>query len=248
MQWLTLAGMLLGFGAIVYGNLLEGGTLAGLINVPAAIIVLGGTFAAVMIQTPMAVFKSTLIRTFWLFFPPRHSRETLLENLCEWASAARRTGFIGLENIAAVEHSLLARKGLNLLADGQTARAIRSSLELDMYKQEDAGMQAAHVYDSLGGYAPTIGIIGAVLGLMQALTKLENPDQIGAGIATAFVATVYGLVSANLVFLPLGQRIKHIVREEYLYNELTIEGLVAIAEGEHPLSLRYRYENLRRGE
>ncbi len=248
MQWLTLAGMLLGFGAIWFGNVLEGGTATGLLNLPAAIIVLGGSFAAVIIQTPVPIFKAAMIRTFWLFFPPRHSRETLLENLCEWASAARRTGFIGLESIAAVEHSLLARKGLNLLADGQTAHAIRSSLELDMYKQEDAGLQAAHVYDSLGGYAPTIGIIGAVLGLMQALTQLENPDQIGTGIATAFIATVYGLAFANLVCLPLGQRIKHLVREEYLYNELTIEGLVAIAEGEHPLSLRYRYENLRRGE
>ena len=248
MQWLTFAGMLLGVAAIVIGNQLEGGSIGALINLPAAIIVLGGTFSAVLIQTPLGVIKATLIRSFWLFFPPLHSRETLLENLCEWASAARRTGFIGLENIAAVEHSLLAKKGLNLLADGQPPKAIRSSLELDMYKQEETGLQAAHVYDSLGGYAPTIGIVGAVLGLMQALTQLSDPDNIGPGIATAFVATVYGLVLANLVFLPLGQRLKHIVRSEYEYNELTIEGLVAIAEGEHPMSLRYRYESLRRGD
>ena len=246
MDWLSLIGMMLGVAAIVLGNIAEGGLTSALINGPAAIIVFGGTFAAVLVQTPYSVLKQTMVRSFWLFFPPRYNLHDLLETLCQWGQTARKEGLMGLETIANVEPSLLAKKGLNLLADGQTPSAIRSSLELDLYKEEDAGMQAAHVYESLGGYAPTIGIIGAVLGLMQVLGKLSDPDLIGPGIATAFVATIYGVASANLFFLPLAQRLKHLIRQQYLYNELTIEGLVAIAEGEHPNSIRYRYEILKK--
>jgi len=246
MDWLSLAGLVLGIAAIVIGNLAEGGLTSALINLPAAIIVLGGSMAAVMVQSPFPVIKQSIIRTTWLFIPPRFNLEDLLETLCQWGYAARREGLIGLENIAQVEHSLLAKKGLNLLADGQAPAAIRNSLELDLYKQEDIGLQSAHVYDSLGGYAPTIGILGAVLGLMQVLGTLNEPSEIGPGIATAFVATIYGVGSANLIFLPLAQKLKHLVRSEYMYNELTIEGLVAIAEGEHPNSIRYRYEILKR--
>lgn len=246
MDWLSLIGMILGVAAIVLGNVAEGGLTSALVNGPAAIIVFGGTFAAVLVQTPYSVIKQTMVRSFWLFFPPRYNLHDLLETLCQWGQTARKEGLMGLESIANVEPSLLAKKGLNLLADGQTPSAIRSSLELDLYKEEDAGMQAAHVYESLGGYAPTIGIIGAVLGLMQVLGQLNDPDLIGPGIATAFVATIYGVASANLFFLPLAQRLKHLIRQQYLFNELTIEGLVAIAEGEHPNSIRYRYEILKK--
>ncbi len=245
MDWLSVAGLILGIAAIVIGNLAEGGLTSALINFPAAVIVFGGSMAAVMVQSPWPVIKHSVSRTVWLFIPPRFHLEDLLETLCQWGHAARREGLIGLENIAQVEHSLLAKKGLNLLADGQPPAAIRNSLELDLYKQEDLGMQSAHVYDSLGGYAPTIGILGAVLGLMQVLGTLDDPTEIGPGIATAFVATIYGVGSANLIFLPMAQKLKHLVRSEYLYNELTIEGLVAIAEGEHPNSIRYRYEILK---
>lgn len=246
MDLMGLAGIVLGILAILVGNLIEGGVTSALINGPAAIIVFGGTFAAVMVQTPGLIIRQAFQRAFWLLFPPRFDLEVLLDTLCQWAQAARKEGLMGLENIAQVEHSLFARKGLNLLADGQAASAIRNSLEMDMYKREDQGLQSAHVYESLGGYAPTIGIMGAVLGLMQVLGSLEDPELIGPGIATAFVATIYGVGSANLIFLPLAHRLKQIVRSEFLYHELIIEGLVAIAEGEHPNSIRYRYEILKR--
>lgn len=246
MDILGLAGIVLGIAAILIGNFLEGGANASLINGAAAIIVFGGTFAAVFVQTPFSVMRTALARFTWLLAPPQYSLLEILDTLCKWAKVARKEGLIGLENMAKTAPPL-AKKGLNLLADGQTPVAIRSSLELDLYRQEDAGLQSAHVYESLGGYAPTIGILGAVLGLMQVLGSLSDPDQIGPGIATAFVATIYGVGSANLIFLPLAQRLKHIVRKEYLYNELIIEGLVAIAEGEHPNSIRYRYENLKKG-
>jgi len=245
MDILALAGIVLGVAAIVFGNMLEGGTLGALINGPAAIIVFGGSFAAVLVQTSTAVFKDALVRFVWLVFPPRFDLDELLDTLCQWAQAARKEGLIGLENIASVERSLMARKGLNLLADGQSPEVLRNALELDMYKEEDRGLQAAHTFESVGGYAPTIGILGAVLGLMQVLGTLEDPENIGPGIATAFVATVYGVGSANLIFLPIAQRIKHFVRQQFLYNELIIEGLVAIAEGEHPNSIRFRYEALK---
>jgi chemotaxis protein MotA len=246
MNWLGLAGMLLGIAAIIIGNIAEGGITSALINGPAFIIVFGGTFAAVMVQTPFDMIKHAFIRTFWLIIPPRFDLDDLLETLCQWGQAARKEGLMGLEKIADVEPTPLAKKGLNLLADGQTPIAIRNSLEMDLYKQEDKGLQSAHVYESLGGYAPTIGILGAVLGLMQVLGTLDDPSLIGPGIATAFVATIYGVGSANLFFLPMAQRLKHVVQSEYLYHELIIEGLVAIAEGEHPNSIRYRYETLRR--
>lgn len=246
MDILSLAGIVLGIAAILLGNMLEGGLNSALLNGPAAIIVFGGTFAAVLVQTPFAVMKSAFSRTFWLIYPPDHSLDELLNILCKWSQTARKEGLIGLES-SAKSATLLAKKGLNLLADGQTPTAIRSSLELDLYRQEDAGLQSAHVYESLGGYAPTIGILGAVLGLMQVLGNLTDPEQIGPGIATAFVATIYGVGSANLIFLPIAQRLKFLVRKEYLYNELIIEGLVAIAEGEHPNSIRYRYENIKKG-
>lgn len=246
MDLMGLAGIVLGILAVVLGNLAEGGLTSALINGPAAVIVFGGTLAAVMVQTPANILVQAFRRAFWLVFPPRYELEDLLETLCQWAQAARKEGLMGLENIADVEPSLFARKGLNLLADGQPPEAIRNSLELDMYKKEDQGLQSAHVYESFGGYAPTIGILGAVLGLMQVLGTLDDPSLIGPGIATAFVATIYGVGSANLIFLPLAHRLKQIVRSEFLYNELTIEGLVAIAEGEHPNSIRYRYEILKR--
>ena len=244
MNWLGLAGILLGIAAIVVGNIAEGGITSALINGPAFIIVFGGTFAAVIVQTPSDVMKQVFMRSFWLVLTPRFNLDDLLERLCEWGHTARKEGLMGLEKIADIEATPLAKKGLNLLADGQTPLAIRNSLEMDLYKQEDKGLQSAHVYESLGGYAPTIGILGAVLGLMQVLGTLNDPALIGPGIATAFVATIYGVGSANLIFLPMAQRLKHIVQSEYLYHELIIEGLVAIAEGEHPNSIRYRYESL----
>ncbi|MFT6153554.1 MAG: chemotaxis protein MotA [Bermanella sp.] len=246
MNWLGLAGMMLGIVAIVFGNIAEGGATSALINGPAFIIVFGGTFAAVLVQTPLEVIKHTISRSGWFLIPPRYDLNDLLELLCHWGQTARREGLIGLEKIADVETTPLAKKGLNLLADGQSPIAIRSSLEMDLYKQEDKGLQSAHIYESLGGYAPTIGILGAVLGLMQVLGQLEDPALIGPGIATAFVATIYGVGSANLIFLPIASRLKHVVQSEYLYNELIIEGLVAIAEGEHPNSIRYRFEILKR--
>lgn len=245
MEWLGLLGLVLGIAAVVIGNMVEGGHLASLINLPAAIIVFGGTFAAVLVQTPVATLTTAFMRGWWLLFPPRFNFYELVDTLCQWGAAARKEGFLGLENIAKVEPMPLAKKGLQLLADGQSSQAIRNSLELDMYKQEDAGLEAAHVYESLGGYAPTIGILGAVLGLIQVMGSLQDPAAIGPGIATAFVATIYGVGSANLVFLPIASRLKHLVKKEYQYNELIVEGLVAISEGEHPNSIRHRYEVLR---
>lgn len=245
MEWLGLLGLVLGIAAVVIGNMVEGGHIASLINLPAAIIVFGGTFAAVLVQTPVSTLLTAFMRGWWLLFPPRFNFYELVDTLCQWGSAARREGFLGLENIAKVEPVPLAKKGLQLLADGQSSEAIRNSLELDMFKQEDAGLEAAHVYESLGGYAPTIGILGAVLGLIQVMGNLQDPSAIGPGIATAFVATIYGVGSANLVFLPIASRLKQLVKKEYQYNELIVEGLVAISEGEHPNSIRHRYEILR---
>ncbi|GAA6134845.1 flagellar motor protein [Oceaniserpentilla sp. 4NH20-0058] len=245
MDVLSLAGIVLGIAAILLGNMLDGGLNSALLNGSAAIVVFGGTFAAVMVQTPLVVMLSAFKRCFWFVFPPKFHLDDLLTKLCKWAHVARQEGLIGLEGMVKNAEPL-AQKGLSLLADGQPPSAIRASLELDLYRQEDKGLQGAHVYESLGGYAPTIGIMGAILGLMQVLSNLSSPDDMGPGIASAFVATLYGVGSANLIFLPLAERLKFLVRKEYIYNELMIEGLVAISEGEHPKSIRYRYESLKK--
>jgi chemotaxis protein MotA len=202
MNWLVLAGMILGIVAIVFANIAEGGVTSTLINGPAFIIVFGGIFTAVLVETPLEVIKYTLNRSGFFLIPPRYD---LLEILCQWGQTARREGFLGLEKIAEIETTPLARKGLSLLADGQTLVAIRSSLELDLYKQEDKvfnQLMFTKVLEVMR-YAPTIGILGAVLCLMQVLGKLEDPALIRPGIATAFVATIYGVGSVNLMFCPL---------------------------------------------
>lgn len=242
MDILGLVGVVFGLVVIVLGNMAEGGLIGALINGPAALIVFGGTLAAVLVQTPFFILKPSLKKLLWLVFPPKLALDVLLNQLCIWAALARKDGLIILEKHVDQGNSTLAKKGLNLLADGQPVQAIRASLELDIYKQEERGLQAVHVYESLGGYAPTIGILGAILGLMHALMGLNDPTTIGPNIATAFVATIYGVGSANLLFLPLAARIKFWVQQEYVYNQLLLEGLLAIAEGEHPDSIRYRYE------
>jgi len=237
MDGLSLLGLLAGILAIVMGNLAEGGTVSSLFNFPAAVIVIGGTLGAAMLQTPKQNFSPALNMFKWVFFPPENDCRKNQEKIVSWASTARREGLLGLEDVIEREKNTFAKKGLEMLVDGYEPLVIREALSNDRLLKELRGMEGAKVYEAMGGYAPTIGILGAVLGLIQVMTNLSDPSELGAGIAVAFVATIYGVGFANLVLLPVANKLKALVMENSIQQDMFIEGIVGIAEGENPRSI-----------
>ncbi|UVJ45458.1 flagellar motor protein [Pseudomonas sp. LS1212] len=242
MDVLSLIGLILAFVAIIGGNYLEGGHLMALLNGPAALIVIGGTLAAALLQSPMSAFKRALQIFGWILFPPRIDLAGGVDRVVNWSQTARKEGLLGLEAIADTEPDSYARKGLQLLVDGAEPEAIRSILEVDFYTQENRDVQAAKVFECMGGYAPTIGIIGAVMGLIHVMGNLADPSQLGDGIAVAFVATIYGVASANLVLLPVANKLKSIAMRQSRYREMLLEGILSIAEGENPRSIELKLQ------
>lgn len=240
MDSLSLLGITIGLLALVGGNWLEGGTLNTLANGPALVIVLGGTVGAVLLQTPGRVFLQAMRQLKYLVVPPRHPFDERIKRMVTWAQLARHDGLLGLEKVLGKEKDPFARKGLQLVVDGNEPEDVRRMLELELDSHEQHGLQAARVFESMGGYSPTIGIIGAVMGLIQVMQNLAEPAMLGSGIATAFVATIYGVGLANLLLLPAANKLRAHVLNESHYRELIIEGLVAIAEGENPRMIDIR--------
>jgi len=237
---LALAGAALGFLAIIGGSALEGLSLSGLANLPAAVIVLGGTLGAVILQTPAATLRGAWARLRWVAAPPAVELERLAERVADWSRQVRRGGLVSLEEIAGKERDPFIRAGLQMVADGGDVAVLQRTLELENEHRLGADLAAAGVFRSMGGYAPTIGIVGAVLGLIQVMGHLDDPDQLGIGIATAFVATIYGVGSANLVFLPLADRLRAIAEGQWQRRAMVLEGLLCLTEGEHPGKIRSR--------
>lgn len=165
-----------------------------------------------------------------------------ISNITGWSMIARKDGLLGLEAVADAELDPYAKKGLQLLVDGMESEGIRSILEVDLYTQEDRDIQASKFYECMGGYAPTIGIIGAVLGLIHVMGNLADPSQLGTGIAVAFVATIYGIGAANLLFLPVASKIQVVVLGQSRYREMLLEGILSIAEGENPRSIELKLQ------
>lgn len=237
MDILSILGVVIGFSAILGGNFLEGGHIETLINGPAALIVIGGTLGAAALQTPRDTFLRALRMLSWVFAPPKNSYELDLKKIVNWANIVRRDGLLGLEKIVSKEPSNFSKKGLQLLVDGNEPAQIRSVMELELINRERRTHEAANVFDAMGGYAPTIGIIGAVLGLIHVMGNLADPSMLGTGIAVAFVATIYGVGLANLFLLPVANKIRAYSRRETLAREMLIEGLLSIAEGENPRAI-----------
>lgn len=242
MDMLSLVGLVMAFVAIIGGNYLEGGHVGALINGPAALIVFGGTFGAALLQTPVSHFKRAMQIIVWVMFPPNVNMSDAINRVIGWSMTARKDGLLGLEGVAEAEMDLYAKKGLQLLVDGMESEGIRSILEVDLFTQEDRDLQAAKFYECMGGYAPTIGIIGAVMGLIHVMGNLADPSQLGSGIAVAFVATIYGIGSANLLFLPVASKIKVSVLRQSRYREMLLEGILSIAEGENPRSIELKLQ------
>lgn len=242
MDVLSLIGIILAFVAIIGGNFLEGGHLGALANGPAALIVLGGTIGAALLQSPMSAFKRAMQILAWILFPPRVDLAGGIDRVVNWSLTARKEGLLGLEGVADAEPDNYSRKGLQLLVDGVEPESIRSIREVDLFNQESRDLQAAKMFEGMGGYAPTIGIIGAVMGLIHVMGNLADPSQLGSGIAVAFVATIYGVGFANLLLLPIGNKLKSIVMRQSSYREMLMEGLLSIAEGENPRSIELKLQ------
>lgn len=242
MDILSITGLLVGIVAIIGGNAMEGGHLSGLANGPAAVIVLGGTLGAAMLQTPMVTFKHSFTVLRWVFFPPAIDMKEKIDRVIHWSLTARKEGLLGLEAITESEPDGFSRKGLQLLVDGGEPEAIRNILEVELITQEDKHLHAAKVFEAMGGYSPTIGIIGAVMGLIHVMGNLADPSKLGAGIATAFVATIYGVGIANLILLPIAAKLKSTIKAQSCQREMIIEGLIAIADGENPRTIEMKLE------
>lgn len=230
----SLVGLILGLTAIIGGQILEGGKFASLLQITAFIIVIGGTLGATLLQSTPKVFLQALKMLRWVFLPPAHRPQLIIDQIVEWSSIARKGGLLTLENQLEHTHDPFMRKGLQLLVDGAEPEIIRNTLDIEINSYEEHYRAATKVWEAAGGYAPTIGILGAVLGLIHVMENLSDPSKLGAGIAVAFVATVYGVGSANLFYLPVANKLKMLVNQEITNRDLYIDGLISIANGENP--------------
>jgi len=229
MDKLSIAGLLLGVGGILGAQLLEGGGVSMLFQGAAFLIVFGGTLGAVMLQSPLKVFVTGIQMGRWVFITPQLSAQKMVYRITAWSSLARKDGILALESQIAASSDPFVKKGLQLLVDGNSAEKIRQVLEVDIQTFEEL-----RVWESAAGYAPTIGILGAVLGLIHVMQSLGDPSRLGAGIAVAFVSTIYGVGLANLVFLPMANKLKMLIAQQVTMRGMLVDGLAAIASGENP--------------
>ncbi|GAB6040242.1 flagellar motor protein [Endothiovibrio diazotrophicus] len=238
----SILGILFAFGAILGGNFLEGGHLSSLMQFTAFIIVGGGTVSACMVQMPLRQFLGGWKMLGWVFMPPKLNPAEAIEKIVGWSNIARKEGLLGLEAISENEPDLFARKGLQLLVDGSEPEMIRGILEVDISTKEHHSLSSAKMFEAMGGYAPTIGILGAVMGLIHVMNNLADPSKLGGGIAVAFVATIYGVGSANLFFLPFANKLKGVINAQTRYQEMIMEGVISIAEGENPRNIETKLQ------
>lgn len=235
-------GLLVGIVAIVGGQLLEGGHVGSLVQPTAFLIVIGGTFGAVMLQSPKQTFIKGLKLGRWVFFPPSVDHARLIAQMVEWSGVARREGLLALEALAGQVEDSFQRKGVQLLVDGAEPERLREVLEVEIDAYEADLKLAAKVWESAGGYSPTIGILGAVMGLIHVMENLSDPSKLGAGIAVAFVATIYGVGLANLIFLPVAKKLLASVSRLVTFREMFIDGLIGIANGDNPRIIETRLQ------
>jgi chemotaxis protein MotA len=239
---LSIVGLILAVVAITFGAVLKGAGLHALLSSAAFMIVMVGTIAAICVQTPLRVMKRALAMMPWLFKPPQSHQIELIRKICDWSMVSRRQGLLGLEPQVKLEHDTFLRRGLQLVVDGNEPEVIRSTMETESHARETADLRAARVFEGMGVYSPTLGIIGAVLGLMAVMQNLADPSLLGHGIAAAFTATVYGIGLANLFFLPMANKLKVAVQTQAHVREMLLEGLIAIAQGENPRSIENRLQ------
>ncbi len=236
----SIAGTIIGVGGIIGGLLLEGGKITQVIQPTAALIVFGGTLGAVLLQFPLVEVLAAFRQLRDVISEPDHDGEAKIAELVAFAVRARREGIVSLDQqLSAVEDQFL-RKSLMLAIDGTEPQELRKTMELDLEASAEQEENIPRVFESAGGFSPTIGIIGAVLGLIQVMQHLQNIEEVGRGIAVAFVATIYGVGSANLFLLPVAGKLRTRLRETQVLREMTLEGVISILEGMNPRMLETR--------
>lgn len=233
-----LIGIFIASICIMGGLLLEKGELRDISQVTSGLIVFGGTLGAVVVSTPGRLLRNALKRFPSVFWNNLPDPSALMADIVRLSNESRRDGLTGLDNSVQKLSEPLLRKGMMLVVDAYNAEEIREVLEMEMVVAEHQADEDARVFDAAGGYAPTIGIIGAVLGLIQVMKHLDNVQDVGRGIAIAFVATVYGVGIANLFFLPIASKIRAQSRQSCVIREMIIEGAVVVQQGKNPRLIR----------
>ena len=236
----SLMGVLLALAGILAGLLLEGGHFGRILQPTAAMIVFGGTAGAVMLQFPLATIITAGRRLFRVFFYRTETGEAAVKQLVSFANKARRNGIVSLDQDLAAIHDPFLKQAIMLAVDGTEPSELRRIMELQIDNQYELEEKIPAVFESAGGFSPTIGIIGAVLGLIQVMQHLDHIDEVGRGIAVAFVATIYGVAAANLFLLPAAGKLRLRARDEQALKEMMLEGVASILEGMNPRILEIK--------
>jgi len=231
---LSVIGLALALCALLVGAVLKGAGIMALLSAAAFMIVVVGTMAAICIQTPWGVMRRAMGIFPWIVRPPAADGVVLIAKIVEWSNTARKQGLLGLEPQITRESDEFVKKALQLVVDGSEPDNISSVMSVELQTREHADTTAAKVFEGMGVYSPTLGIIGAVLGLMAVLQNLADPSKLGHGIAAAFTATIYGIGMANLFFLPVAAKLKLIIQHQTQLREMVIDGMLSIAQGENP--------------
>jgi len=239
---LSIIGLVLALNAILVGAVLKGAGIMALVSAAAFMIVVVGTIAAIFIQTPLSVMRRALRIFPWVIRPPTRDGKKLITKIVEWSNTARKQGLLGLEPTIAKEEDEFVNKALQLVVDGSEPESISNVMYVELNMREHADTSAEKVFEGMGIYSPTLGIIGAVLGLMAVLQNLADPSKLGHGIAAAFTATVYGIGLANLLFLPVAAKLKAIIHRQTQFREMVIDGMLCIAQGENPRSIEAKLQ------
>jgi chemotaxis protein MotA len=236
----TTAGLIIGIGAVAIAFLMEGGAISSILQLPAMILVIFGTIGAATVTTSLETLKNLPNLLKIIFFARTEQPQNLIVRIVTLAERARREGILGLEDDLEDTHNPFFKKALQLVIDGTEVTVLRSILETEMAYISERHKTGQTFFQKLGGFSPTLGIIGTVLGLINALSKTEDPSTMAIHIAAAFIATLWGISLANLLYLPISDKLKYRNQEEMKGLELIIEGLISIQSGENPSMIRIK--------
>jgi chemotaxis protein MotA len=242
MDVLSVLGLVIVSITIVGSWLVAGGSLDVLYSGPTLVIVLGGIFGTAMIQSQIAIFTYSLKMMVWVIFPPKLGVQQNIEKIIKWSNIARKEGLLGLENIAESEGDIFARKGLQLLVDGNEPEVIQRVMQVEIKSKKQYNLEAAGVIESMGRYSFVVGIVAAVLGLMQITEEITNPKVLALGIETALVALAYGFGFAQFVFIPFSKKLIYLVTAQSQLQAMVLEGVLSIAEGENPRNIETKLQ------
>lgn len=230
----SLIGVILGITAIVAGNLFEGGKVDSILQMTAAVIVFGGTLGATLLSFPLSDVKKAVMALRDVFGREDRNTDASIREIIRYSTIARRNGLIALEPEIVRANNYFLRKALRLAIDGMAPKVLKETMQQDNMTYEEEKRRIAKVFETAGGFAPTIGIIGAVLGLIHVMENLSDPSKLGSGIAVAFVATIYGVGSANLILLPISKKLINRLNSELSFREMLLEGVMGILSGVNP--------------